>query len=118
MDETPKERTQRMREELRKKVLQHERDAKESGGKNVFDPPRLRRSIALPLFALAAILYGCSIYGYKKRVLVKDEINPKLDLKNAKDIADYDTREYFGNKFLDTEDEELDVELIRDDKKW
>lgn len=115
-EEDPKIRTKRMKEELRKKILKHEKESRESGGKNLFDPPKLRRTIALPLFGIAITLYGLSIYGFKKKASIQDELSPRLNIQTAKDIAEHDSRELFNTKYLD--DEEFDPELIRDDKNW
>lgn len=69
----PKERTRNMMDEMRRKVIEHEKRSK-SGEGRLPSNPRLSIMVAGPLFLAAVLLYSFTIYNarqYKK--IIKQE---------------------------------------------
>lgn len=76
-EETPKERTKRMLEELRQKTVNHDRDSRANQGKSIFTL-RQKMKVTLPLVALVFGLFGAS-YFLTKRVMEAKRDSPSKD---------------------------------------
>lgn len=113
MEETPKERTERLHEELNRKIAEHERLRQANQGKNQFSASH-KIKVALPLFILAAGLYIGSFKHVKERIRMSlDNTNSNGFTKTDDDI-NIVTLDYRENH-----DMERDDEFINDDnKRW
>lgn len=114
-EETPKERTDRLRAEMRRKILAHEAISRANKGRNQFSLGHKLR-VSLPFFVLVITLYYGSIIYVKKRRW--------LGLQDTEDESPAEVPEKFDSRSLFDEyrmidDTEVDPELLSDDnKRW
>lgn len=116
MDETPKERTERMLAEERRKVLEHDKVSRANEGKSPFSL-RHKMFAALPLVAIVVTLYTFTFSYTKWR---RSKMRDMVEDDSKQTVGDF--KDAFETEFShqDTQSEPIDPELIRydDNKKW
>lgn len=120
MDDIQK-RTNKMKEELRRKIQEHERSSRANQGKAEF-PLSMKLKQALPLVGLVVALYSWSFYYTKKINSSRNDITqPNTVLPDVRDIFAPEERTGESGPQMPELVRDFDYDdglLLEDDKKW
>lgn len=113
--ETPKERTNRLRAEMRRKLLAHEAESRANHGRNQFSVGHKVR-VSLPFFVLVITLYfGSFIYVKRRRLFGLEDTENESP---AEASEKFENRSLFDD-FRMIDNTEEDPELLNDsNKRW